>query len=191
MSMVGGQSQRPRGGRRPRGLDRKRGLLIGAQAPEDDAELMRPAVPDLAAAGFHQPAEGTRTVTRIVGTPAQGAEPHVPVELGRWIAVRKGILVIGGFVVPAVDLGDPAYETVTQGPAGVVGRFARCVPGHRPGLLRLCLRAASTMAWPSRTVTDDGFSTYTCFAGLAGMHGLNRVPVIGGGDHHRVDVPAL
>src|SRR6476469_10623984 len=71
---------------------------------------MRAAVPDLAAAEIHQPAECAMRVFDVVRNPARGADPGIVVEGRRGRGVRRPIALRAG-VVPAGNLTDLTNPT--------------------------------------------------------------------------------
>ena len=58
-------------------------------------------------------------------------------------------------------------------------------------MTRLCLRAASTIVPALGTHSDSGFSHVDVLAGLAGVDGLQGVPVVRRADDDGVDVLAV
>ena len=113
-----------------------------------------------------------------------------PVELWRRVAVGQRFLVVGRFIVPAVDLRDPADDSVADGAAGVVGRFSAASLGADLDFASVfACRVHHCLAFPHRH--GRWLFDIDVFAGLAGMNRLNSMPVVGGGDDHGVDVLAL
>ena len=100
------------GGRGARGFDGGRAGAVGAHPPHGAAHHVRAAVANLPAAGLEQPAEYAVAVFLVVRPPAQRAQPHIPVQFGRRIAVRHRVVVLRAGVMEAIDPADFADVAV-------------------------------------------------------------------------------
>ena len=148
---------------------------------------MRAAVADLASAGFQQPAERAGEVGRVVGSPPQGAEPQIPVQVRGRRCIGLAQTADGILVVPAGDPIHLAHDPVADG--------AACVPRAPTGpALGTHLHLAVVLAGrrhhgpPLAHRDGGGLLDVHVLARFAGMHGLYGVPVIRSGDHDRINI---
>lgn len=178
------------GRRRTGRLDGDRGGPVGAHPPHGTAHNVCAAVADLSAAGLHYPTEGAVTVSLVVRPPAQRAEPHIPVQLGRWVAIGDRIVIDGAVVVEASDLLDAADIAIDEVAMREIGfglgaslradldrNFVLFGGGHH----RLAFLDGAA----------GGLFDIDVLAALGRVNHLNGVPVVGRGYDDGVDVLAL
>src|SRR5260370_40833678 len=94
-------------------VDADRADAVRIHDPLRDAQDVRAAVGDLAAAEVEQPAELSVRVFRVVGNVAGRADPGVVVELRRWSGVGRPV-ASGTGVMPARDFAHRAELAVAD-----------------------------------------------------------------------------
>src|SRR5215475_5818135 len=146
-------------------------------------------VRELAAGITVEPAEAVEGAVLVVRDFRRRAEPRIPVEIGWWLFVRRLADAFGPFVLNVegargCDLADAAAANELDGLAAVIRRTSLQADLHDAlvPLSRLDHPAAFGDHERKRLLDVD------ILARLTGVNHLQRVPVVGRGDDHRVHV---
>jgi len=171
----------------PHARHSQRGFL--PQGPMDQIEIVDAVIRDLAAAVVEEPTELIKPAIPIVRHLPRRPQPCFPVHAGRGRAVGRIADALGPFVLNME--GAHSRDLAQSATADILRHLAK--HGRRaPVQTRLTNPLIPLYRLNHRPPLGDAqrdrLLDIYIFPGLAGMDGLQRMPVIGRGDDHRIHV---